>query len=403
MRLSPKQWDYVLGSTAFINIADGPVRSGKTFACLTRFAEFCVSGPPGDLMVLGKTERTIRRNVIGPMKGMFGAQRVRYVQGAGELRFAGRTIYVVGVNDVRAEEKIRGATLAGAYCNELTLFPESAFNQLVDRCSVPGAKIFGDTNPDSPFHWLMKHYLSRADGRDVARWRFRLEDNPVLSPEYVERLKRLHVGMWYRRMVLGEWVAAEGAVYDMFDPARHVVDTLPAMRNYWVGIDYGTTNPTVAVLLGLGDDERLYVVREWRWDSAAKGRRLTDAQLSAEYRRWIGTITPLRVFVDPSAASFITQLYHDGVKGITEADNAVIDGIQDVSTLLATDRLRIHSSCTGLIEEMSNYTWDPKAQERGEDKPLKQNDHGCDALRYVCRGVKKVWFRWVVGAKGAAA
>src|SRR5690606_30937155 len=148
-----------------------------------------------------------------------------------------------------------------------------AFNQLVDRCSVPGAKIFGDTNPDSPFHWLMKHYLSRADGRDVARWRFRLEDNPVLSPEYVERLKRLHVGMWYRRMVLGEWVAAEGAVYDMFDPARHVVDTLPAMRNYWVGIDYGTTNPTVAVLLGLGDDERLYVVREWRWDSVAKGRR----------------------------------------------------------------------------------------------------------------------------------
>src|SRR5690606_26746041 len=135
MSLSPTQWHYVLESNAFINVADGPVRSGKTFACLTRFAEFCVAGPPGDLMVLGKTERTIRRNVIGPMKEMFGPKRLRYVQGAGELRFAGRTIYVVGVNDVRAEEKIRGATLAGAYCNEMTLFPESAFSQLIDRCS----------------------------------------------------------------------------------------------------------------------------------------------------------------------------------------------------------------------------------------------------------------------------
>src|SRR5690606_16685741 len=107
--------------------------------------------------------------------------------------------------------------------------------------------------------------------------------------------------------------------------------------------------------------------------------------------------------IDPSAASFIAQLYHDGVKGIAPADNSVVDGIQDVSTLLGADRLKIHASCTGLIEEMGNYTWDPKAQERGEDKPVKQNDHGVDALRYGVRGTKRIWLRWVVQAKGAAA
>src|SRR5690606_7810289 len=145
-----------------------------------------------------------------------------------------------------------------------------------------------------------------------------------------------------------------------FDPDKHVVKTLPPMRRYWVGVDYGTTNPTVFLLVGEGADDCLYVCREWRWDSRAKERRLTDAELSAEYQRWIGNVTPYRVFIDPAAASFIVQMRKDGVRGIAPADNAVRDGIQDVSTLLGAGRLRIHESCTGLIEEMGTYVWDAK-------------------------------------------
>src|SRR5690606_23161867 len=139
-------------------------------------------------------------------------------------------IHVVGAADERAADKIRGATLAGAYVNELTLIPESSFKTLIDRCSVPGATIFADTNPDNPFHWVMTEYLANADGRDVARFRFTLDDNPVLSEEYKDRLRRMHHGLWRRRMVEGEWVQAEGAIYDMFDPDRHVVDILPPLR-----------------------------------------------------------------------------------------------------------------------------------------------------------------------------
>ncbi len=378
------------------------MRSGKTVASILRWLDFIENGPPGELLMVGKTERTLKRNILDPIAELLDEDDFRLSTGKGEATILGRRVYLAGANDERSENKIRGLTLVGAYGDEITLWPESFFTMLLSRLSLPGAAFFGTTNPDSPFHWLKKKYLDRAEELRLRHWSFGLEDNPTLPVEYVEALKREYTGLWYRRFILGQWALAEGVVYDMFDPAHHVVKTLPPIKRHWVGIDYGTTNPTVFLLVGEGEDDCLYVTREWRWDSAAKGRRLTDQQLSAEYRRWIGNVTPQRVFVDPSAASFITQLYHDGVRGITPADNAVVDGIQDVSTLLGARRLRIHESCTGLIEEMGNYVWDTKAQERGEDTPIKQNDHGPDALRYAIRGLRKTWRRWVVQVKGAA-
>lgn len=395
--LSPRQEDFVFDSHAFINIAEGAVRSGKTFSCLLRFGEYCITGPKGELMILGKTERTVKRNVVGPLKEIYGAKRVRYVQGSGELYFAGRLIHIVGVNDARAEEKIRGSTLAGAYCNELSLFTEEAFNQLTYRCSVARSQIFADTNPDSPYHWLMQKYLQKADGRDVASWKFRLDDNPGLDELTVARLKRLHTGLWYRRNILGDWVQAEGAIYDMFDHDRHVINHTPMIRQWWVGIDYGTRNPTVFLLVGMGFDEQgapcMFVMDEYRWDSKRDGGRKTDVQYSRDLREWLAKhrVSPDRIFYDPEAAHFGSQLFQDKVRNLMPADNRVIEGIQDVSKLLAAGRLKIHQRCQGLIEEIASYSWDEKAQQRGEDKPLEKADHGPDALRYVINGTRRYW------------
>lgn len=396
-----KQRRSILEADARLNIWHGSVRSGKTVASIIRWLDFVAHGPPGELLMVGKTSRTLKRNILDPIAEMLDEDEFRLLTGAGEAYIFGRRVYLAGANDERAEGKIRGLTLVGAYGDEITLWPESFFAMLLSRLSLPGAKFFGTTNPDSPFHWLKKDYLDRAAELNLRHWSFGLDDNPNLDPGYVESLKREYTGLWYRRFILGQWVLAEGVVYDMFDPDVHVVKALPPIQHYYVGIDYGTTNPTVFLLVGLGQDGVLYVCREWRWDSEAKGRRLTDAQLSAELRRWLGNIVPQRIWIDPSAASFITQLRHDGIR-TWPADNAVIDGIQDVSTLLGAGRLKIHESCTGLIEEMGTYVWDEKAQARGEDKPLKQNDHGCDALRYAVRGLRRVWRPWIVAEKGAA-
>lgn len=159
MKLSPKQASFVAHSSAFMNLSDGAVRSGKTVGNFFAFGEHAVMGPAGDLMVLGKTERTVKRNVVRPLQRMWPGS-VKYVQGSGELWIFGRQCDVIGANDAEAYTKVQGATIAGAYCNELPLFPESMLETIIDRCSIPGSKVFGDGNPQGPYHWLHANYLT---------------------------------------------------------------------------------------------------------------------------------------------------------------------------------------------------------------------------------------------------
>lgn len=392
---SERQEEFLFdGPDAFINIADGAVRSGKTFASLFRFAEFACQHTTGDLIITGKTERTIKRNVVSPMIELFGRTRVRYVQGAGELYLSGRRIYLIGANDESAEEKIRGFTARGAYCNELALHPESVFHQIIDRCSLPEARIFGDTNPDSPFHWLNEKFLenhSALTNGDVRRVRFALTDNPTLPPDYVSRLYRLHSGVWLKRMVHGLWVAAEGAIYDMFEPdGPLVVSHLHEQSSFdlaRVGVDYGTHNPTVFLLLARERaTDRWHVVKEYFYDSIANGRQKTDSEYAADFGEFISGWEHLlaSIEVDPSAASFKLQLKRSGQRLVKSAINEVLDGIRSVGAAFNTERLFVHVSCRQTIKSLSVYAWDPKAQARGEDKPIKINDHPADALRYVC-------------------
>jgi PBSX family phage terminase large subunit len=416
-----KQRQSVHQATARLNIWDGSVRSSKTICSLIAWLMYVRTGPAGNLAMVGKTERTLKRNVIDVLAEMLGPSRCKANWGDGELMLLGRRIYLAGANDERAQEKIRGLTLAGTYVDEASIVPESFWAMLLTRLSVDGAQLFATTNPDSPNHWLLKNYLAKAalhidlDGKtrrfdkgerlDLHRFSFKLADNPNLSPKYVADLAKEFTGLWYLRFIEGRWVLAEGAIYDMFDPTeggRHVVTRLPKIVHWCLGIDYGTTNPFVALLIGVGDDDRLYVCREWRWDSKEKRRQLTDAEYSAALRDWLtnprtGEMLPLsRIFIDPSAASFVAQMWRDGWPGITQADNAVEDGIRSVSSLLAADRLRVHESCTGLIDEKVGYVWDPKAGERGEDKPLKQRDHGPDAERYAVMGLRRWWRDWLL-------
>lgn len=389
--LSPRQKSFVRHSDAFINIADGAVRSGKTHGSMIRFAKMCGQGPPGDFAVVGKTERTVKRNVVYPLQEGLPKGTVKYVQGAGELYVFGRRCWVIGANDVRAEEKVRGMTLAGSYLNEVTLYPENIWQTIIDRHSVDGAQILGDCNPDSPYHYLHKNFLAAEKPKDfLKRWRFRLDDNPVLSETYKRNLELAHPPgtLWHKRMVLGEWVVAEGAIYPMLDleaGGAHVVRDLPRwFERVVVGVDYATATTTVFLAAGLFRGE-WYVFSEWRHDAEATGHQLSDGEQSQAFREWLEGlgVVPQSIEIDPSAKSFRKQLQNDGVRRLRDADNSVIDGIRVVATALSSGVLKIHESCEGLLGEMSTYAWDVKAQEKGEDKPVKRADHGPDALRYL--------------------
>ncbi|MFI6606860.1 PBSX family phage terminase large subunit [Streptomyces sp. NPDC050507] len=405
--MSRKQLLSIVQSDARINLWEGSVRSGKTIASLLRWLIYVADAPRGgELVMVGRTRDSLYRNIIGPLMNpeLFGdlAQQVSYNNGAPIAYILGRPVHVLGANDAKAEPKVRGMTCAGAYVDELTTLPRAFFDQLVARCSVKGAKIFGTTNPDNPGHWVRREYLKRAAAVRLRSWHFTLDDNPYLDPDYVAALKATYTGLFYRRNILGHWVQAEGAIYDAFDEQRHVVSQLPHMARWLCdAIDYGTTNPYSDLLIGLGVDSNLYVASEYRWDSRAERRKKTDAEYSAARRRWLAAVPhphtsvlgvqPEWTIVDPSAASYIEQLHRDGVTGVTPADNSVLDGIRTVGTLITANRLFIHESARGVIEEMPGYSWDDEAAEKGEDKPIKDDDHSMDALRYGVRTTEALW------------
>jgi hypothetical protein len=207
---------------------------------------------------------------------------------------------------------------------------------------------------------------------------------------------------------------AEGAVYDMWDEDRHIVRDLPRIeRWHGVGVDYGTVNPFAALLLGLGEDGRLYLTSEWRWDSKLQRRQLTDAEYADRLAEWISQVprphargrlygvAPEWWVIDPSAASFKTELWRRGTSNVQDADNEVLDGIRVVSSLLATDRLKVHTSCQGWREEVPGYSWDEdKATDKGIDEPIKSADHSLDAGRYVTKTTEWAW-RPAIGREAA--
>lgn len=387
---------------------EGAIRSGKTIASIIAWGRHLDQQRDiaGEAFIFGRTRDALARNVFAPMRsvpilrGLFPG--TTYTSGAPTARILGQEVHVIGANDRQAEEKLRGLTGKSAYGDELTVLPEPFFKQVLGRLSAENAKLFGTTNPDNPGHWLKTDYLDRIDELDLATWHFTIDDNLHLDPNYVASIKAEYTGLWYRRMILGEWVQAEGAIYSAFDPDRHVVDTLPPLeRVLAVGLDYGTTAAFSALLLATTADGRIAVISEYRHDSRAARRQLTDAEYSAEMRAWLAACEeqfggrPRIIAVDPSAASFQEQLHRDGVRGVTDADNSVADGIRLVASLIAAGRLIIHSSCTGLIREIPGYAWDDTAAEKGEDKPVKVNDHSVDAARYGLFTTHALWRRKV--------
>jgi PBSX family phage terminase large subunit len=199
-----------------INLLEGSVRSGKTWISLVLWAMWVANQPKdASFLMAAKTLTALERNNLNLLTALVGSENFKFSIASKKAELFGRCVYLEGASDVRAENKIRGLTLCGAYIDELTLIDEDFFVMMLSRLSEPDAKLFATTNPDSPNHWLMTNYIQRAEAGELEflRIKFSIEDNPYLTKEYVKSLKSEYTGVFYQRFIKGEWVAAEGVVY----------------------------------------------------------------------------------------------------------------------------------------------------------------------------------------------
>lgn len=388
-------------------IADGAIRSGKTVCMSLSFVFWAMANySDQNFAMCGKTIGSFRRNVLMILKLMLRSRGFQVADHRAdnlvEISRNGVTnhFYIFGGKDESSQDLIQGITLAGVFFDEVALMPESFVNQATGRCSVDGSKYWFNCNPDGPYHWFKLNWLDKAKEKNLLVLHFTMDDNLSLSERIKERYRNMYTGVFFKRYILGLWAMAEGIIYDMFSEDRHVKAILEYVRllidgGRYVSIDYGTQNATVFLLWNKGRDGKWYCIREYYYSGRDKGVQKTDAEYAADLEKFLDG-TPIKaVIVDPSAASFIAELNKRGFT-VIQADNAVEDGIRLVATLLNTERIAFSQSCKNTIMEFASYIWDPKAAERGEDKPIKQHDHAMDAVRYFCYTIlnnKTVRFR----------
>lgn len=372
-------------------ICDGAVRSGKTSIMSLSFFLWAMGNFSGcSFAFCGKSVGAVERNIVQPLLGIRYLQQnfdVKYNRG-GHVIVARRGLkenrfYLFGGKDESSYMLIQGVTLAGVLLDEVALMPRSFVEQALARCSVTGSKLWFNCNPEGPEHWFRKEWILQPEKHHALHLHFTMDDNPSLSEETRQRYYSMYSGIFYQRYLLGLWVMSEGLIYDMFDQTENLYREAPVDLE-WSGVraiacDYGTTNPSV--FLDVYDyDGTLYIAREYRWDSREEHRQKTDKEYADDLLTFMGKDW-CTVLVDPSAASFIAELRSRGVY-VLPADNEVLDGIRRTAALLQSRKIKIHESCAGLIDELGTYIWDEKASMRGEERPVKERDHGPDALRY---------------------
>ena len=370
-------------------LCDGAVRSGKTVALTVGFFLWAMATFDGKVFAIcGRTVGAVRRNITVHLHSWLGGL-FRITENRAENRltveYGGRrnTFYLFGGQDESAASLIQGITLAGVLLDEAVLMPRSFVEQACARCSEPGSRLWLSCNPGHPEHWLHREWVQKARQKNTLHLHFTMEDNPALDPAVRRRYESLYTGSFYRRYVLGQWCGGEGLVYE-FDPAVHVVKTLPTQGRWFLSVDYGTQNPFSAGLWCVTGG-KAYRVREFYYSGRQTGRLRTDRQYHEDLVALAGDAPVELVIVDPSASSFIAELRRQGVFRVRKATNAVLPGIQQVTRLLQQQRLLVGVSCRDAIREFGLYRW-----AEGTDAPEKTDDHAMDEIRYFAMAVRRL-------------
>lgn len=336
-------------------ICDGAVRSGKTSLMMVAFIDWAMRSYKNTRFgICGKTVDSATKNIIAPYTAMTYAKekyRIRWRRSDKLLEVSRGDVTnwfeVFGGKDESSFMLIQGRTFAGVLMDEVALMPRSFVEQAMARCSVAGARFWFSCNPGSPNHWFYQEWIKKPFEHNVLYLHFRMEDNPSLTQETLELYRSTYRGIFYQRYILGEWVVAEGLIYNFGED--NITDETPKGAEYYISVDYGTLNPFSAGLWSVTGAKAVRI-REYYYDGRKRQRQLTDEEYCEAIETLAEGIFITKVIVDPSAASFIAALKRKGYR-VQQADNSVLDGIRRTAGYLKNGNIKIHRSCVDTIQE----------------------------------------------------
>ena len=391
VQLSPKQAEYIQNANSRWNFKIGATQCGKTFIDVqyvipNRIVER--SGQKGLNVILGVSKETIERNVLEPMRDIWGDSLISPINSRNFATIMGEKVYCLGAEKITQVSKIRGAKFKYVYVDEIVDIHSDVFQLLKSRLSLPYSTCDASGNPSYPSHFIKKFIDSKEQGVDVYCQQWTLYDNPFLDKGYIRALESEYAGtVFYDRYILGKWTQAEGLIYPMFPNALEST-SLASYEQYVLSVDYGTKN-AFAALLWAKKDMCWTAIDEYYYSGRDEGRAKTDADYLQDMLDFIDgrQTSPMLTIVDPSAASFITALRKSGRFSVRNADNDVMNGIRDVATCMQTGRIKVLNSLTNWRKEVEGYVWD---DEEETDRPIKINDHLMDSMRYFVRTMRLV-------------
>jgi hypothetical protein len=399
-------------------LLSGPAGTGKSRACLEKLHLMALLNPGLRGLMVRKTavsltstglvtfrEHVARESIaVGHVTWYGGSQ-----QEAAAYRYTNSSIINVGGMD--KPTKIMSSEYDVIYVQEAIELTETDWESLTTRLrngKVSFQQLIADTNPDVATHWLKM----RADRGATLLLESRHEDNPVLVDEhgthtevgaaYIAKLDAL-TGVRHLRLRKGLWVAAEGMIYEEWDARLHLVDRFPIPDTWtrWWSVDFGFTNPFVLQCWAEDPDGRLWLYREiYRTKRLVEDHAKHILKVVAPGGRWREP-KPRAVVCDHDAEDRATLERHLGL-GTVAARKSVSDGIQAFAARLrpagdGRPRLMIlrdslverdadleasaRPTCTA--EEIPGYVWDQGVGKAPKEAPVKDNDHGADAGRYM--------------------
>lgn len=369
-------------------ILTGAFRAGKTIMNnylfimeLKRIARLSIQkkDPHPQYILAGYSSNSIYTNVISAIESYFGI--TMKTDRHGHYHLFGIDIVPSYTGSIRGVGSIRGMTSYGAYVNEASLATHDVFQEILQRCSIEGARIICDTNPDIPTHWLKTDYIDNHDQKArIKSFTFTIDDNTFLSKDYVEAIKAATPrGMFYDRGILGQWVTGDGIVYQDFNKDTMVIprDRVPDGLDYYVGVDWGYEHPNPIILLGDDKNGNTYVLEDYTQKHKFINYWVKIAQnLQTRFGR------NLIFYADSARPDNVNEFQSNGINCIN-ANKNVLPGIECVARKMREGKFYVvDTASSGLLDEIYQYAWDESTGLPLKENDVRHNDR-LDAIRYA--------------------